>query len=130
MRPCGVDREVVGLVEPFAVVRVGEHGERAVVFDAADAAERRLAHDEAALAVEEQAVGAGVLAIDGLLAVAVAAIDVAAAAGEQAELGMPGRAFAGTFFLEAARAWHTWPGWCRRRGLRIALLQQDLRRAP
>src|SRR5262249_36780409 len=53
---------------------------------------------QAALLVEEQAVGAGVLAVDLRLAVAVQPHDVAVAAGQDAELGVPRRPLAAGAF--------------------------------
>jgi hypothetical protein len=54
----GVDGEVVGGVVAVAVVAVGEDGEGAVFFGAGDAAVGGFADDEAALVVEQEAVGA------------------------------------------------------------------------
>src|SRR6185369_1992764 len=93
----------IRLIEMFAVVTVCEDRKAAVKFDPANAAEGRLTHDEAALAVEQQAVGAGVLAIDHLLAVFVAPPNMATAAGEEAELGMPRGSFAGALVGEKLR---------------------------
>ena len=70
MRPFESTVRSFGVVVPLAVVVVGQDGDLAVAVGARDAALRRLAGDQPALGVEEQAVGAGVLAVDGRLAVA------------------------------------------------------------
>jgi hypothetical protein len=56
-RAVGLDHDVVWRIEALALEPVDQHGDRAVVFGAGDAAREMLAGDEAALAVAGVAVG-------------------------------------------------------------------------
>ena len=57
-RVVGLDHDVVGRIEPFAVETVGQHGDLAVVLGTRDAtSDRMLAGDQAPLAVTHIAVG-------------------------------------------------------------------------
>ena len=60
-RAVGAVDEVVGRVQAPALVAVGHHGDVAVRLDAQDAAVAVLAHDQAPVGVEGQAVGAGLV---------------------------------------------------------------------
>src|SRR5262249_33617746 len=82
----GVEREVVRRVVALALVAVGEDGDLAVGLGAGDAAEVRLAGEQPALLVEEQAVGARALAVNLGPALAVELADVAVAAGQHPQL--------------------------------------------
>src|SRR5207244_2665112 len=84
------------LPAPLAVELVGEDGDLAVLVGARDAPLARLTREQSALLIEEKTVGAGVLAPDAGLALAVELVDVAVvAAGQHAEFGMPRRSLAG-----------------------------------
>ena len=64
MRPLRVDGQVVRRVVPLAAVAVGEDGELAVALGARDAAAPGSQATSRPLAVEQQAVRAGLLAVD------------------------------------------------------------------
>src|SRR5207237_110839 len=67
----------------------GQHGDATVRFGAGDAPEVRLAREQAALVVEQQSIGSGVLAVDMRFALPIEPANVPVAAGENAQLGMP-----------------------------------------
>ena len=90
----GVDGEVVGLVVLLAAECVGQNGALAVAVDAADDAGDRLAADEPPLAIEEQAVGAGIFPPDPRDAVVGELVDALPSARQHAELGVPRRPLA------------------------------------
>src|SRR5262249_45572763 len=89
-----VECQVVGLIVAFALEALGQDGELAVGLGARDAAQLGLAGEQTALVVKEQTVGAGPLAVDPRATIAVELVDVAVAAGEDAELRVPGRSLA------------------------------------
>src|SRR5262245_45992901 len=88
------------MIEPLAVVAVGQYRQASVLFHPRNAASRRLAHDESPLPIEQQTVRACIFAIDARLAVLVTPPDLPAAAREQAQLRMPRRPLARALFLQ------------------------------
>ena len=96
----GVERQVVGLIEPLPLVAVDQDGEVAICLETRDPALDRLGDNQPPLPVEQQPIRPGILAKDGLPTLQVAAVDVAAATGQQAQLRVPGGAFAGPFLGE------------------------------
>src|SRR5690242_3380400 len=61
-RPVGLVHEIIGTVEPFALIALGQHGQRAIALESRDTAVAGFADGQSSLRIKRKAIRADVRA--------------------------------------------------------------------